>query len=199
MEFLLDPNIAYLLLVVGAFLGLLAVVAPGTGMLEVSAGFCLLLATYAITQLEINWWALVILVVSLVPFGLVFRLRQRGLLLALTNLGLVAGSVFLFREPGGAPAVNPVLAAIVSVAVSILVWLMITKTLEAHHARPSHNLDSVVGLTGEAKSNVHEEGSVQIAGELWSARSDKPIPMGSPVSVISREGFILVVEKSSKS
>jgi membrane-bound ClpP family serine protease len=42
---------------------------------------------------------------------------------------------------------------------------------------------------------VHEDGSVQVAGELWSARSEDPIPAGAQVRVLRREGFVLVVEK----
>jgi len=53
----------------------------------------------------------------------------------------------------------------------------------------------MVGQVGEAKTRIHSEGSVQVSGELWSARSEKPIPTGSAVRVLAREGFILLVEK----
>jgi membrane-bound ClpP family serine protease len=71
--------------------------------------------------------------------------------------------------------------------------------MQAAHARPSHDLSTLVGQVGEAKTRIHAEGSVQVAGELWSARSEKSIPYGSPVKVIGREGFVLVVEKSTDS
>jgi membrane-bound serine protease (ClpP class) len=53
----------------------------------------------------------------------------------------------------------------------------------------------MVGKIGEARSKIHEEGSVYVSGEMWSARSDNPIPAGSSIRVVRREGFILVVEK----
>jgi membrane-bound serine protease (ClpP class) len=62
---------------------------------------------------------------------------------------------------------------------------------------PTHDLGLLVGLLGEARSNVREEGSVYVSGELWSARSDNLIPIGSTIRVVRREGFILVVEKAS--
>jgi membrane-bound serine protease (ClpP class) len=62
--------------------------------------------------------------------------------------------------------------------------------------RPSHDLTGLVGQIGETRTKVGEEGSVQINGELWSARSENPIPAGSAIRVIRREGFILVVEKT---
>jgi membrane-bound ClpP family serine protease len=62
--------------------------------------------------------------------------------------------------------------------------------------RPTHSLDGLVGQIGEAKTRVDEEGSVQVDGELWSARSEKSIPAGSMIRVIRREGFVLIVEKN---
>ena len=63
------------------------------------------------------------------------------------------------------------------------------------HTRPTHDLDGLVGQIGESRTAVHEDGSVQVAGELWSARSAEQIAAGSHVRVVRREGFILVVEK----
>ena len=71
--------------------------------------------------------------------------------------------------------------------------------MQAAHAIPSHDLSTLVGQVGEAKTRIHKDGSVQVDGELWSARSEKSIPNGSPVKVIAREGFVLVVEKSADS
>jgi membrane-bound ClpP family serine protease len=74
-------------------------------------------------------------------------------------------------------------------------WLVVQKTLQAAHTRPTHDLSALVGQVGEAKTRIHDDGSVQVAGELWSAKSEKPIPNGSHIRVVAREGFVLVVEK----
>jgi membrane-bound serine protease (ClpP class) len=60
--------------------------------------------------------------------------------------------------------------------------------------KPRMDLGKLIGETGEAKTDIHEEGSVQIGSELWSARSNVQIYEGSKVRVIKREGFILEVE-----
>ncbi|MCF6278440.1 MAG: NfeD family protein, partial [Anaerolineales bacterium] len=70
----------------------------------------------------------------------------------------------------------------------------ITRTLEAFESRPAHDLDALIGQTGEAKTDIHDEGSAQIAGELWTVRSEKPIKMGTEVRVIQRHGFVLDVK-----
>jgi len=74
-------------------------------------------------------------------------------------------------------------------------WIAVRKSIEAATVRPSHDLGALVGQVGEARTKVHDDGSVQVDGELWSARSEQEIPVGSPVRVVRREGFILFVEK----
>jgi membrane-bound serine protease (ClpP class) len=199
MDFLLDPNVAYLFLLAGVLLGLMAIITPGTGLFEVGALFCLALAGYAVYNLSFNLWALIVLVLSIVPFVYAIQKAKREWFLALSIFGLVVGSVFLFATDGWRPAVNLPLALISSILYAGFIWIAVRKAMLAAHARPSHDLSTLVGQIGEAKTRIHTEGSVQVAGELWSARSEKSIPNGSPVKVVDREGFVLVVEKSTDS
>ncbi|MBV6396805.1 MAG: hypothetical protein HFACDABA_02406 [Anaerolineales bacterium] len=200
MDILLDPNLAYLLLLAGTMLGLLALVTPGTGGLEIGAFFCLLLAGYAVTQLDFNLWALILLIVSLVPFVYAIRKKGREAFFALSILGLVIGSAYLFLgKEWWLPGVNPIFALSASLLYTAFVWLAVRKSVQAILAPPTHNLSALVGQVGEAKTAVYAEGSVQVAGEMWSARSKVKIPVGGRVRVIGREGFILDVESESKS
>jgi membrane-bound serine protease (ClpP class) len=196
MEFLLDPNVAYLLLVGGVLLGLLAIISPGTGLLEVGAGFCLLLAAYAIYNIDlIRWWALLILAASFAPLYFAWRNILRLPMLGLSILLVIAGSVFLFPgEDNALIGVNPILAGVVSLLIGGLIWLAFTKVVDAHRTRRAHDLGVLIGQVGEARTEIHSEGSVQVAGELWSARSDKPIAAGRSVRIVRREGFTLIVE-----
>jgi membrane-bound serine protease (ClpP class) len=199
MNLLFDPNIAYLLLVVGSVTLLLAIVTPGTGLLEIGAIFLLMIAGYAIYHLGFNLWALIVLLLALVPYIYAIQKPKREWALALSILGVVAGSLYLFPSEGFLPAVNPILAILVSVLVAGFMWLIVRKAVAAFHALPLQDLKSLIGEIGQAKTEVHEKGSVQVASELWSARSEKPIPAGSPVRVISRDGFTLVVERADQS
>lgn len=197
MDFLLEPNVAYLILLGGILLGLMAIVTPGTGLFEIGTVFCLALAGYAIYNLPFNWWALIILVVSIVPFFYAIQKTKRDLYLGLSILLLIIGSSFLFATDGWKPAVNPIIALTTSLLVSLFLWIVVRKTVLAAGARPTHDLDALIGVMGEARSNVREDGSVQVDGELWSARSESEIPAGSIIRVVRREGFVLVVEKKS--
>jgi len=195
MEFLLEPNVAYLILLSGVLLGLMAIVTPGTGLFEIGAVFCLALAGYAVYNLSFNWWALIILVLSIVPFIHAIQKPKRELYLGFSILLLVIGSVFMFAVDGWKPAVNPFIALVTSGLLSVFLWIVVRKTVQAAGVRPVHDLAALNGLSGEARSIVHEEGSVFVAGEMWSAKSDQAIPAGSSIRVVRREGFILVVEK----
>ncbi|HET9589958.1 MAG TPA: NfeD family protein [Anaerolineales bacterium] len=196
MDFLLDPNIAYLFLLGGVLLAMMSLATPGTGFFEVGALFCIALAGYAIYNLSFNWWALVLIALSIVPFIYALRRPKSELFLGLSIVLLVVGSVFIFPRAEGQSTVNPLVALIASGLVAGFLWLAVRKSLEAAHERPSHDLTGLVGQIGEAKTRVFEEGSVQVEGELWSARSETSIPAGSMVRVVGREGLILIVEKN---
>ena len=193
MELLLDPNVAYLLLVGGFVLSILALFSPGTGLLELGALFALLLAGYSIYNLPVNAWALGLLVVGVIPFLLALKRWQNWVYLIVSMAALVAGSVFLFRGSEGRLAVHPALAVIVSLLSVGFMWLIGRKGLEAVTQR-TVTLERLVGMTGEARTPIHDEGTVYVGGEAWTARSKTFVPEGSTVRVIGREGLSLMVE-----
>ncbi len=200
MEFLLDPNVAYVLLVVGMFLGLMALVTPGTGLLEIGALLALVVAGYGAYNNEINAWAFIPLALATVPFLYALRYRRfRAPLLAATILLVVGGSVFLFRGTQGQwLGVNPLLATVVSLLSGGLLWIAVERSLAALQQPITHNLQALIGQAGEARTRINDSGSVQVGGELWSARSEKPIEQGKAVRVVHKDGFVLVVEEFSK-
>ena len=198
MEFITDPNIAYVLLVLGSLLTLLAIVTPGTGALEIGALFSLALSGFAAYRMGINLWALVVLILMLVPFIYAIRKPKRELYLAASIIMLIVGSIYLFPSQGLRPSVNPYLAVIVSLFSGAFIWLIVLKTLAAMHSRPNHDLGSLLGQIGETKTIVHHEGSVQMDGELWSARSEKRIPAGKQVRVVGRDDFTLIIESDDQ-
>lgn len=193
MNLLLDPNVAYLLLVGGMVLAILALFTPGTGFLELGALSSLLLAGYSIYNLPVNAWALIVLLLGVFPFLLALRRWRRWPLLLVSLAALVIGSAFMFRSPTGAPAVYPVLALLVSGLSVGFLWLVGRKGLEIID-KPVVSLERFIGLVGEARTPVHAKGSVFVGGEEWSARSNNFIPAGSDVRVIGRDGLVLLVE-----
>ncbi len=186
MEFLLDANVAYVLLVVGTLLILMGLLTPGTGIFELSALFALVLAGYGAYNLGINPWAMVPLALALVPFLYAIRLpRWRTVLLVTTILLAMSGSILLFPgEDGRLIGVNLLLAGFVSLTASGLLWLFVERTLTAMMSLPTHDDHHLIGQIGEARTDIHDEGSVQVSSELWSAKSTAPILAGRICSIM---------------
>lgn len=201
MDSLIVPNVAYILLVGGFVLLIAALFAPGTGLLELGALVALLLGGLQLVRLapQVNWWALVLLVLGVVPFIFAVRRSRNLIYLLIAILAFIIGSAFLFKgEAWWQPGVDPLLAVIVSLLSAGYVWIATTKVLEADRVRPSHDLNNLIGSLGEAKTRINDEGSVQVMGELWSAHSHTPIPNGTEIRVVGREGFILEVTPAEK-
>jgi membrane-bound serine protease (ClpP class) len=199
MDIFLNTNIVYLLLVLGSFLAVLALFSPGTGMLEAGALLVLVAAGWGVynNTHPINLWALIVLVIGVFPFLLAMRKWRDVIFLGIAILAFELGSVYLFKpEVWWKPAVNPFLAGFTIILTSLFLWIAGHKVIEADRLRPSHDLTTLIGLVGEAKTAVHAEGSVQVGGEQWSAWSDAPIPLGAAVRVVRREGLVLKVEKA---
>ena len=194
IDFLLTPDVAYLFIVAGLLLAVLALLSPGTGFIELGAFFILAVAGWQIYNLTINAWALFVVLGGMVLFLLAIRRsRARLMFLGVSIAALVLGSAYLFRGEGLLPAVNLWLALVVSTGSAGFLWLVATKALEVHLLRPKHDLSKLLGATGVARTEVHTEGSVYVNMEEWSAQSEEPIPAGSRVQVVGREGLVLLV------
>lgn len=195
------PNLIYLVLVGGVLLTVMAVFSPGTGLLELAAFSALAAAGWGIYHLSesLNLWALIILALGVLPFLLAVRKSRNIIFLVIAIAAFVIGSVFLFSTANWwQPAINPLLAVVVSILGSGYLWIATTKVLEADQRRPLHDLGELIGALGEAKTYILAEGSVQVGGELWSATSQTPIAQGTQIKVIKRDGFILEVQPLSK-
>ncbi len=195
-EILLNPNLVYLFVIGGFSLAFMAILAPGTGVLEITALFVLILAGWGIFHLPINYWALAVLIIGVFPPVFALRKTKKIYFLGISVASLTIGSAYLLKgESWYRLAVSPGLAIVVSIMIGGLFWVITKKTLEADEAPPSHDLSTLIGAVGEAKTTVLQEGSVQVHKELWTARSEKPIDAGAQIRVIDREGFVLIVEE----
>ena len=195
---IIDPNVAYVILVLAFVLEILALAAPGTGFLEFFAAGAIIAAGYALFQLTFNAWALFILIAGLVFFFVGLRLNnrwQQWLLLALSLLSFWAGSVLMFRNPQGGLAINLGLAGVISLLAGGFMWFIFTKGIEAIHMPVLHTTPNVLDLEGLAITEIGREGTVQVGGETWSAHSETPIPAYSRVLITARHGLILDVEE----
>jgi len=193
MDVLIDPNVSFVLLVAGSLVAGLALLAPGTGLLEIGALFTIALAGYGIINLPVNWWATLIILAAILPIFLVYRrpIRRQALLISLSSLVYVIGCAFLFRGDGWLPGVNFVLVVLLAPIVAGITWLFSRKLLEAVRTHPVFHPNDLVGMTGQTTTDIQGKGSVYVNGENWTAYSKVFIPAGSQVRVVGRNGLTL--------
>jgi membrane-bound serine protease (ClpP class) len=200
---LADPNLAYLLLVLG-FLGFfLELSSPGTAIPGAIGAVALILAAIGLSQLPFDWrGALLILVAFLLFFADIF-LPSLGLL-TLSGLALlVAGSYVLFDEAQGVFVNRQLIWAIV-VGLVALFLVIGGFALSVLRRQPATGREGLVGSVGTVRQALDPDGVVFVHGELWQATAPgdtvaatPPIADRVPVTVTGVDGLRLLVRRST--
>lgn len=200
-----DPNVAFVLLILGA-LGIVAeVYHPGVFYPGIIGMLALLLAFVGLGNLPTNWGAAALLGFSLLLLILELHLPSHGVLGAGGVVSFLLGGFLLFSEPTtAAPAIQTVevnrwllLAASAGFAAFFLLAMRVG--LRARRLPVTDPLMRVSGALGTARSSLTPSGTVLILNELWSAVSSTgaPIEPGERVQVVSRDGLTLRVRRLS--
>lgn len=194
MNPIIDPNIAYVLLIVGFVLSVLALLTPGTGIVEIIGLFFMILAGYGIISNPSNYWALVILI-PFIPLIFVYRKTKKDYYLIISIALLNIGSYMIFKSESGGFAVSPVIAIVVILLNAPILWVVVKKIIDAIDRRPDFDPTNIIGAIGDARTNIFQDGTAYVSGEEWSVRSDQKIEKGEKIEVIRKEGLILWVRK----
>lgn len=196
MEILINPNVSYVLLVLGFMTAVLALFSPGTGILELGALGALLLAGYGIANLPINTWAFAVMILGIAPFAVAILRPKKGrsILVVIATLVFLLGAALLYRGETWLPAANPFVMILLSLIVLGTIWIMAAKGMEAASFQPAFDPDRLIGMTGQVSSDIRGEGTVYVNGEEWTAHSRVFIPSGKMVRVLQRDGLTIEVE-----
>jgi membrane-bound serine protease (ClpP class) len=185
---LTNPNVVYVLLIIGLWAAAAAFYVPGTGLLEVSAVVCLVLAIAGLTQLPVNVVGVILIVVA----GLLFiiDLKVHSVALAVgAAVSLVLGSVFLFPPSDSALRLSPWLIGGVTLASIGFFGVAISAAMRAQRLRAKVTAETIVGQRGVVTTPIDPVGTVQVHSELWTAVADEPIGAGEEVEVTALEGL----------
>lgn len=199
MALLLNPHVAYLLMVVAVMLFLISAVSPQPARVKIAMTVCLVAAGLEFSQLGGNLWGILVVALSPLPFLAAIRLPRSRSFLALISIAMLAiGSVFIFMEDGQ-PYRIP-FAGLVSLVCGRMIWILYLRAKDTQKLILRDDPDSLIGLIGTARSDIekYDTGSVEFDKELWVARSENPIPAGSMVRIVFFDGLVLTVEKVEK-
>jgi len=189
-----NPNIAYLLLMIGLAGLYFEFSHPGAVFPGVVGGICLVLAFFALQTLPVNYAGILLIVLAIIFFIMEMKIASYGLLSVAGIISLLLGSLMLFEgeSPEGRiswSVLTPTLVVISGffTAVAFLVF-------RSQTSRPVTGSAGLVGEIGVVKKALTPRGKVFVHGELWNAVARTPIDENVPVRVVAVNGLLLEVE-----
>jgi len=191
---LMDPNIAFLLLVLGGLALFAEFNHPGAVVPGVVGVISIVLALFALNFLPTRFASLALLLVAFALFALEAKFASHGVLAIGGIVCMVIGALFLVDGPIPQMRVNIVTAIAVSVPIAFIAVFLTTLVLRARRGRVATGSEGMIGEIGIARTPLGPEGKVFVHGELWNAMSSSAIAEGARVKVAGVNGLHLVVE-----
>jgi len=198
LDLLSDPNIAYILFMLGVYGLLFELYNPGSIFPGVVGVISLILAFYSLHTLPINYAGLALIIFAVVLFLLEIKIVSHGLLAIGGAISLFLGSIMLIRTPSVLEVVQISWTVIIaSVAITTLFFTVIlTLGIRVQRRKPTTGMEGLVGEIGEVVSPLDPSGTVRVHGELWQAESTgKRIAKGRRVRVVELRSLTLWVEE----
>lgn len=197
LVFFSDPNLMYILLLVGIFGILFEFYNPGAIFPGIIGVICLVVSFYAMSVLPINYAGLGLILFAVILFLLELKITSHGILAIGGIVSLLIGSLMLVRT---GPATDYVMISRIviftSVVLSTLFFLFIIGMgLKAQRARPFSGVEGFTGEEGVALTALAPAGKVRVHGEIWNAESvSGAVDAGEKVRVKRLEGLRVYVE-----
>jgi membrane-bound serine protease (ClpP class) len=192
-----NPNIAYILMILG-FYGLYFELSnPGAIFPGVAGAICLILAFYALQTLPINYAGLMLIILAIGLFIAEAFITSHGILGVGGAVAMLFGSLMLIDSPEPSLQISWAVILPVVAASALLFIVTLTVAVRAHRGRVDTGKEGLIGMHAEAKTNIGEDGQVFLRGEYWNAQSDEHIAKGEKVTVVSVDGLRLKVKKAT--
>lgn len=192
-----DPNIAYLLFLLGLYGLLFELYNPGSLLPGIVGGISIILALYALHTLPVNYAGIALIVFAVILFLLEIKVVSHGLLAIGGTIALLLGSAMLIRPSSSLELVELSWSVILLSAglTAIFFLVVIGLGLRAQQARPASGVEGAIGQIAIARSRLDPDGTVAFHGELWNARTSGPvIDAGGRVKITAVDGLTLLVE-----
>ena len=192
-----DPNIAYILLLIGIYGIFFELYNPGSVLPGVVGGISLILAFYALHTLPVNYAGLLLILFSIVLFIAEIKIPSYGLLTVGGVVSLILGSIMLFKDSIPFIQVSWKIIFFATVITAVFFVVALGMGIRAQRRKPVTGKEGIVGEIGEAISDFEKgRGQVAVHGEIWDALSQEKIKQGDSVKVISVDNLKIVVKRN---
>jgi membrane-bound serine protease (ClpP class) len=196
---LMDPNMAFIILVIGVLALYVEFNHPGAVLPGVVGMICILLAIFALNILPTRYASLALIVAAFALFALEAKFQSHGVLGAGGMVAMVIGGLLLVDGPIPEMRVHLLTSLAVSVPFGVISVFLMSLALKAYQQKIVTGEEGLVGEIGVARTPLHPEGKVFVHGELWDAVSSASVAAGDRVQVRSIEGLVLTVEPAPAS
>jgi membrane-bound serine protease (ClpP class) len=194
LGWLMDPNIAFLVLAVGALALYAEFNHPGAIIPGVVGVIFILLTLFALNLLPTRYASLWLIALAFVLFALEAKFASHGVLTAGGIASLTLGGLLLVDGPIPEMRVKLIVALAVSLPFGLITAFLMTIALRALRNKVTTGSQGLVGELGVARTELAPNGKVFVHGELWNARAAKPIHNGDAVRVVAITELELLVE-----
>ena len=190
-----DPNVAYILLMIGIYGLILEFYNPGMGIGAVVGIICLLLGAFALQMLPINYAGLALLIVGIGLLAAEAFSPSFGVFGVGGVIAFVIGSIILMdTDLPGYQISYPIIAAFAAVSVGVALFA-VAAALRARRARSATGKESMIGGRAEVIDDFEGEGRVRAFGEVWQARGEEPLEKGDRVEIVGVDGVWVLVAR----
>jgi len=199
LDIISDPNIAYILMMLGVYGLLFELYNPGSILPGVVGGISLILAFYSFHTLPVSYAGLALILFAILLFIAEIKVTSHGLLAVGGVISLLLGSMMLIRSESALEFVEISWTVILTTVAVTLVFFMfiIGFGLRALRSKTPTGKEGLIGEIGETLTRLDPEGRVAVHGEIWNAVSlSGIISKGAKVRIVSLENLTLRVEKS---
>ncbi len=196
LDLITNPNIAYILLLIGIYGILFELYNPGSILPGVVGVLCLILAGYSLQMLPINYAGLTLIVLAIILFLLEIKITSYGLLTIGGLISLFIGSLMLIDAPGEFMKISLTLIITAVIVTFVFFTFVITLGIKAQFRRKSLGYESLLGAKGRVIEDIYpdKKGKIIVKGEIWNAISDQFIPKDTFVVVEKANSFTLFVK-----
>jgi membrane-bound serine protease (ClpP class) len=189
-----NPNIAYILLLIGLAGLYFEFSHPGAIFPGVLGGISLVLAFFALQTLPVNYAGVILIILAIIFFIMEMKIASYGLLSVAGIVSLLLGSIMLFDSGGSGMRVSWHVLIPMIVLISGFFAFVAGLVFKSQVTTPQTGAAGIVGEVGVVKKAIMPDGKIMIRGELWNAIAKEPIPEGTRVRVLNLENLVLEVE-----
>ncbi|BBO66153.1 serine protease [Desulfosarcina alkanivorans] len=194
LKALSDPNIAYILMMIGLAGLYFELSHPGVILPGVIGSIALVLAFYSFQTLPVNIAGVLLIVLAIIFFILEMKIASFGLLSVAGIISLLLGSVMLFDRVDGRIGISWTVIVPTICLVGGFFAVVAGLVFRSRTRRPMTGGSGLIGEAGVVKTPLTPTGRILVHGELWLARCARPVGVGQRVRVTAVDGLTLDVE-----